>query len=379
MRGYTATGPAVIRRLLMVTPRYFPLMGGVETHVHEVSRRLAQRGVDVTVLTTDPSGTLPGVEKVAGVTVRRVRARPANRDYYFAPEMAPIIRDGGWDLMHVQSYHTLVAPLAMLMAQRARIPYVVTFHPGGHTSQLRNRLRGLQQLLLRPLLAGADRLVAVARFELEMFSRRLHLPREKFVHIPNGCDIKTPDTIPVARLKNSPKNCTIASIGRLERYKGHQHILAAMPYVLQKRPDAKLWIAGTGPYEPELRKLSTDLGIENKVEIRAIPPAERELMARQLAGASLVTLLSEYETHPIAALEALTLGCSLLVADTSGLRELAEQGLARAIPLASKPQAVAAAVLEQLENPIVPPALSLPTWDDCAGGLLSLYSEITQK
>ena len=102
-------------------------------------------------------------------------------------------------------------------------------------------------------------------------------------------------------------------------------------------------------------------------------------MARELSGASLVTLLSEYETHPIAALEALTLGCSLLVADTSGLRELADQGLARAIPLASKPQAVASAMLEQLANPIVPPPLSLPTWDDCVDGLMTLYKEIVPE
>ncbi len=167
-------------RLLMVTPRYFPLMGGVETHVYEVARRLAQRGADVTVLTTalaeGPTGELPSVENVEGVTVRRVRAWPANRDYYFAPEIGRIIREGDWDLVHLQSYHTLVAPITMAAAQRAHVPYVVTFHPGGHTSQLRNRLRGVQQLLLRPLLAGAERLIAVARFELEMFSRSLHLP-----------------------------------------------------------------------------------------------------------------------------------------------------------------------------------------------------------
>jgi glycosyltransferase involved in cell wall biosynthesis len=373
MTGYAAT-----KRVLMVTPRYFPLMGGVETHVYEVARRLAQRGVDVTVLTTDASGMLPSVEYVEDVMVRRVRAWPAKRDYYFAPEIARIIGQGGWDLVHVQSYHTLLAPLAMAAARRAHVPYVVTFHPGGHTSQLRNRLRGVQQRLLRPLLAGAERLIAVARFELEMFSERLHLPREKFVHIPNGCDIKVPETqAPAAPGQRG--NCTIASIGRLERYKGHQHVVAALPYVLQERPDAHLWIAGAGPYEPQLRKLSSELGVENKVEIRAIPPAERGQMARELAGASLVTLLSEYETHPIAALEALTLGCSLLVADTSGLRELADQGWARAIPLDSKPQTVAAAVLEQLENPIVPPALTLPTWDDCADGLLALYGEIVRR
>ena len=36
----------------MVTPRYFPYMGGVETHVHEVGGRLCRLGVDVTLLTT---------------------------------------------------------------------------------------------------------------------------------------------------------------------------------------------------------------------------------------------------------------------------------------------------------------------------------------
>ena len=370
-------------RLLMVTPRYFPLMGGVETHVYEVARRLARRGVDVTVLTTalagGPTGNLPSVEEVEGVTVRRVRAWPANRDYYFAPEIGRIVREGEWDLVHLQSYHTLVAPITMAAAQQAHVPYVVTFHPGGHTSQLRNRLRGVQQLLLRPLLAGAERLIAVAHFELEMFSRRLHLPRAQFVHIPNGCDIKAPDMDPDMAREAVHKNGTIASVGRLERYKGHHHVLAALPYVLQERPDAHLWIAGTGPYEPELRKLAAELDVADSVEIRAVPPTAREQMARELSGASLVTLLSEYETHPIAALEALTLGCSLLVADTSGLRELADQGLARAIPLHSKPQAVAAAMLEQLANPIVPPPISLPTWDDCVDGLMTLYKEIVPE
>ena len=206
--GSAGGGGGAMMRLLMVTPRYFPLMGGVETHVHEVARRLARRGVDVTVLTTNPAGELPSVEDVEGVTVRRVRAWPANRDYYFAPEIGRIVQEGEWDLVHLQSYHTLVAPITMAAARRAHVPYVVTFHPGGHTSQLRNRLRGVQQLLLRPLLAGAERLIAVARFELEMFSRRLHLPHEKFVHIPNGCDIKAPDhgaRLPCTRTARSPR------------------------------------------------------------------------------------------------------------------------------------------------------------------------------
>jgi hypothetical protein len=42
-------------------------------------------------------------------------------------------------------------------------------------------------------------------------------------------------------------------------------------------------------------------------------------MAELLATVSLVVLMSEFETHPLVALEAAAAGCRLLVADGSGL------------------------------------------------------------
>ena len=140
-------------RVLMVTPRYLPFTGGVELHVHEVARRLARRGASVTILTTDPSGALPSKESVEGVEVRRVRAHPANRDYHFAPGIRAEVSRREWDVVHVQSYHTFVAPLTMHAARRAGHPYVVTFHAGGHSSAFRHRLRPLQLAALRPFLA----------------------------------------------------------------------------------------------------------------------------------------------------------------------------------------------------------------------------------
>jgi glycosyltransferase involved in cell wall biosynthesis len=329
--------------------------------------------VDVTVLSTDPSGQLPTDEQSEGVKIWRVRAWPARRDYYFAPGIYQVVTRGSWDIVHVQSYHTLVAPLAMLGALRASIPYVVTFHGGGHSSRLRNALRGVQRALLRPLLARAERLVATARFETAFFGKRLRLPRERFVYIPNGSDISN-----VVR-SGPADSALIASVGRLERYKGHHRIIAALPYILAQRPDVRLWIAGTGPYEPALRRMAEKLGVADRVEIRAIPVAERETMAVELSKAALVTLLSEYETHPMAALEAVALGCSVLVADTSGLSELAEQGFAQAVPLTSTPEQIAAAALGQLRQPTIPPRLDLPTWDKCARDLLALYLNITQR
>ena len=121
-------------RVLVTTPRYLPLIGGVETHAHEVAKRLVQQGVRVTVATTDLSGKINAISHLDGVEVRRVRGWPAGRDYYFAPGLYSVMRERTWDLVHCQGYHTLVTPMAMLSALRLRIPYVVTFHSGGSSS-----------------------------------------------------------------------------------------------------------------------------------------------------------------------------------------------------------------------------------------------------
>lgn len=363
-------------RILMVTPRYLPYMGGVENHVYQVARRLVRAGSDITVLTTDPSRQLPLCEEMAGIKIRRIAAYPAQRDYYFAPELSSIIQRGQWDLIHVQSYHTLVAPLAMWAAWRAGVPYVVTFHGGGHSSALRNRMRGAQQTLLRPLLARAQKLIAVANFEIEHYGKRLHLAPARFTVIPNGCEF---DHNPLVTVPTKAAATQIVSVGRLEKYKGHQRIVAAMPYLLPHYPDAHLRIVGEGPYKAALQQQVAALGLGERVEIGGIALAERAKLAATVAGATVVTLLSDYETHPIAALEALSLQRPVLVANTSGLQELADRGLARAVAPESTPQQIAAAVIEQIRTPLIPADVTLPTWDECASDLLRLYRSCMEK
>ena len=356
-------------RVVMVSARYLPYMGGVENHIYQVSRRLAQRGVDVTVLTTDPRGQWPVEEETEGFNIKRVKAWPENRDYFFAPAIMDVLARGRWDIVHVQSYHTFVAPLAMSAAQRAHIPYIVTFHGGGHSSRLRNAARGLQWQMLRPLLARAAKLVATARFEIGLYGKALRLPPDRFVFSPNGGDIAANPQL--AQTPSDPS--LLISVGRLEKYKGHQRVIEAMPHILKQRPDVHLRVLGSGPYEQELKELAQRLGLADRVEIRGVPLAERNAMAETLSRAALVVLMSEYETHPMAALEAIALRRSVLVADTSGLSELAENGWARAVPLHSSAEQLASAIFNQLQHPIAPPAITLPTWDDCTNDLIKLY------
>jgi glycosyltransferase involved in cell wall biosynthesis len=359
-------------RVLVATPQVLPSVGGVELHVAETARRTASAGHDVTVLTTDRTGSLPESEETDGVRILRVRAWPPERDWFVAPRVFSVVRRGAWDVVHVQSYHTAVAPLAMLGAIRARIPFVVTFHGGGHSSAIRRRLRSPQLAALRPLLARAAALVAVADFEVDLYGGILGVPPERFVVIPNGADLPA---VP-ARVEARGQAPVIASVGRLERYKGHQHVIAALPHVRRERADARVWIAGSGPYEQTLRETAHRLGVADSVEIRAVPPEDRRRMADELGQAAVVVLASERETHPVAAIEAAALGRPLVVADAPGLRELARSGLARSVAEWRDPAALASAILEEIERPSTPARVLLPTWDDCAAELCALYERV---
>jgi glycosyltransferase involved in cell wall biosynthesis len=100
-------------------------------------------------------------------------------------------------------------------------------------------------------------------------------------------------------------------------------------------------------------------------------------MADELSRVDVVVLASERETHPIAVLEGLSLGCRAVVADSPGLRELGEQGLARVVSRPERPEELARAVLDEAD---APPrrsgTLRLSTWDECASRLDALYASI---
>lgn len=355
-------------RLLVVTPRFVPDMGGVERHVLETTRRLAAAGVDVTVLTVDPTRRRPRQDEVDGIALRRVPAWPQRRDWYAAPGVYDVIVRGRWDVMHLQSWHTLVAPLAMLAARRARLPYIVTPHGRGYASPFRTPFRPLQRRSLGPLLRRAEHVVALVRYERQLLLDELGLRPERVSVLPNGSDLEQP-----ARTRPSNGACTIVSVGRLERFKGHHRMIEALPLVLEREPGADLAIIGEGPYEGELRRLAAAHGVGDRVHIQKFGMGQRGELATRIADARLLVLLSDYEMHPIAVLEAAALGTPALVTDVGGMREIARDGVATAVAPDIRAPELAAAVSDHLAHPRVPPQVALISWDQATEELLRLY------
>jgi len=367
-------------RILNVVQRFFPEIGGTETVVGEVASRLADRGeFDVTVLATDRSGRLPKREPMHGYQVIRRRSWPREKDYYFSPGVVGAIARGHWDLVHVQGVHTLVPPVAMLAARASRTPYVLTFHSGGHSSAVRSGVRSTQWKVLTPLLAGADQLIAVSRFERSHFSKATGIDASRFVVIGNG------GALPQTPAAVVPQVGRIVSSGRLEHYKGHHRAIEALPLVREQIPGADLLILGSGDYEPQLRALARDLHVEDAVQIRHLPPTDRAAMAHELGTASVMAALSTYEAHPVGIMEAVTLGLPVVGLDVAGTGDLVEDHLVTGIPVDATTEAIAAALTAALRatarkgTPHQPLDIPLPTWETTTDGVEAVYRDVLAR
>jgi glycosyltransferase involved in cell wall biosynthesis len=357
-------------RVLIVAARFLPDLGGTETAIHEITRRIAIRDdFDLTVLTTDRSGSRPTREVFDGFTVLRCRSYPRRKDYYFAPGVYRHILNSNYDIVHCQGIHTAVPILAMTAARRKRIPYVVTLHTGGHSSSFRRRLRNIQWRSLGPLLRGAAMIVAVSRFEQLIFQKACSLDAARFRIIPNGGELPA-SLIPAEAIPGR-----IVSCGRLERYKGHQRIIEALPIVQRSAPDATLHILGSGPYERQLRARIDALGLEKSVTIEYIKPDDRERMGESLGQAAVVAALSDYESHPLAVMEALTLGIPVVGLDTAGISDLVKDELVRGVPKGASPTTVAHILVAAMQDGRANFSGRLPTWDAAEVDLARVYLE----
>ena len=349
-------------KILQVSARYHPYVGGTEIHTGQVAAGLRARGHDVTVLTTDLGGDLPANDTIDGVPVRRVRAWPKGFDLYVAPGLAEVIGSERWDLVHVQGYHTAVAPLALRAAQRRGIPTALTFHSGGHSASWRNLLRPLHTRAMAHRLRRCALLVGVSEFENELFTQRLGLEPGHIVTIPNGVSTRgssptaghegdDPTPAPAPTGDDSPGGGPhLLSIGRLQRYKGHQRIIRAMPRLLRVDPRTRLTIIGTGPYQPRLERLVRRLDIGHAVVFDSVGPDDRHRLDEIMATASAAVFLSEYESFGMAAHEALLAGLPVVVLDATALGRLAAEGLARAVPPRATDHEVASIVLRTLNT-----------------------------
>ena len=302
-------------KIAQVCPRFLPHVGGVETHVYEVSKRLAKE-FDVEVLTTDPTGKLAKIEEIEGFTVRRFKSLAPSDSYYLSPGLHRYLKrkSGEYDIVHAHSYHAFPALHAAMTKKENELIFNPHYHGKGH-SLVRNLLHKPYKPLGSKIFDKADAVICVSEYEKNLVLKNFNVDK-RIVHlIPNGVNLD--EFKDIEKFKESKEsNKVILYVGRLEKYKGLDYVIEALARL---GSEFILEIVGKGPYKQNIVKLANKLGVLNR--IRFYQDLSRRELIEKYAKADVFVLLSKHEAYGIAVAEALAAKTPCIVANEAALRE----------------------------------------------------------
>ncbi|MDQ3856335.1 MAG: glycosyltransferase family 4 protein [Chloroflexota bacterium] len=336
-----ACGPS---RVALLTPRFWPAIGGVERVAEGLARGLASRGLEVEVLTTDHTGHLPAIEARDGLRVRRFPAVLARRYHGLSPALGwwVLRRARRYSVLHAFSYHTPVALEAGCASALRGVPLVVTpvYHGVSHSrSPLRRALHGPYRLLAGRLLRHANAVICLTEAERQLvwrhFGRGVHAEV-----IPPG--IGTGRAGEVARPWQPTGRKVVLTVGRLEAYKQVDRLIDAVRYL---PADFELVVVGDGRERSSLEAAASRPDLAGRV--RVLGSVSDEELASWYATARVFAALSMHESFGLTVAEALAAGLPVVASDIPAHREVAASappGRVELLPGDSPPREIASAL-----------------------------------
>jgi glycosyltransferase involved in cell wall biosynthesis len=348
-----------------VCPRYYPYIGGVETHVKEISERLSKRGVHIEVLTTDPKGDQSKSEEINGVTIRRFKSWAPSESYYFSEELRDYLKRNSkkYDIIHAHSYHAFPSLYASWSIGKARFIFTPHYHGEGHTP-LRNLLHEPYRPIGGAIFRKADKVISVSEYEKKLILKDFKVDESIIEVIPNGINKEE-----FKGLSRREKNYrAILCVTRLEEYKGVQHLIRVLP---ELEEDIKLEIVGRGSYQRRLFSIVNELGIENRVEI--VSGLDRSELLQRYVDADLFALLSRNEAYGITVAEALAAGTPCIVTKASALTDWVDDKNCFGVNLPIQLQELRLVIGKVIGNRVS--GVNLLDWDDVSERLIKLYKK----
>jgi len=325
-------------RVLMLSWEYPPRkVGGLATHVYELSKALAEK-VEIHIVTCNFPGALE-LERVGGAVVHRINVYSAPSPDFLTWAMlmnasllragCKLISEGRFDMIHCHDW--LVAQAGVTLKHATGTPLVATIHStesgrrnGIHTDYQRviNEIEGW-------LTYEASRIVCCSWSMVNEVAGLFNVPRDKIWMIPNGVDpgIYRPREIeqPLRAKYADPSEKIVLYVGRLVPEKGVNVLIGAIPRILSAHQNTKFIIVGEGYSREMLSSLSKSLGVNRKVFFTGYVSDDEVKGLLGLADVQVVP--SIYEPFGIVCLEAMASGAPVVASDTGGLSEIVEDGV----------------------------------------------------
>ena len=345
-------------RILICTTMYPPDLNGQSVFCRNLAEGMASRGHQVLVLV--PACRVGQAEPFSGVEVISLPAFQLGLVHAdmrlstgHAGRMRRIFDQFRPELVHVQD----PAPFcqaALREAQRRGIPALAAHHPGPEISApyfvnwprpLKTVIEHIAWRFVMAHLNRADVVTTPSQNSVRMLAEKgLRRPvtpiscgiRLDAFHPQTGIDREQ------ARQKYglSQNSVLLLYVGRLDGEKRVDLLVRALAYLPDE--DVQLVIAGGGAQENALRRLTRQLGLEDRVHF--LGKVERAALPELINSADLFAMPGDGESFSIATLEAMACARPILAANAAALPELVVDGENGCLFKPGDPRAAAQAI-----------------------------------
>ena len=355
-------------RVLHVLDHSLPLHSGYTFRTRAILKAQQAMGYDVRGLTgqrhTAPvAASEPEVvdglafHRTAGVATGVTGLREWREVAALADSIVALAREWRPDVLHAHS-PALCGLAAVRAGRKLGLPVVYEIRAfwedaavGNGTGRAGNAKYWLTRLLENRVVAGADAVVTICNGLLEDLVKR-GVPRRKLSIMPNGVDLdlfgaplERDDAL--AGQLGLGEGPVIGFLGSFYPYEGLDDLIAAMPAILARVPDARLLLVGGGPAANALQAQA--MASPAAHAIRFVGRVPHHEVDRYYALADVVCYprkkmrLTDLVT-PLKPLEAMAQGKLVAASDVGGHRELIEDGVTGTLFAPDDPARLADAV-----------------------------------
>lgn len=261
-------------RILQVISYFTPRKGGDVNVCCNISKQLAMRGHEVTVITTDLEFDNEYAESIRKLGVKVIPfSCVANISMFL---MSPSIKNWlkaniyQYNVIHMHNFRSYQNNEVLHYAKKYNVPYVLQAH-GSLPYFAKQNLKKLYDFVWgNKILHNASRVIALHKTEADQY-KKMGVVENKIEIIPNGIDLSEYERLPERgqfrkryNIKDDEK--IVLYLGRIHRTKGIDLLIAAYSELVKDMQDTKLAIVGPDDgYLSELKKQTTQLGIVDKV------------------------------------------------------------------------------------------------------------------
>ena len=358
-------------RVTMVIQRFRPYFSGQGIQLEALSRALARRGVEVTIVTAVRGADAPADESCGGYRVRRLRSDLVGgaATHFWSPTFALRTAAELWnerrriDVVHVHGVNdALYTAWAFGRVRRVPVLFELTLSGADDPRAVRdspNRFTALRYAIYRRM----DGYVAISP-QLADAARAGGVPAERLWTIPQGVDLEryrpADDRAALRRAIGIDAAAPlVVFVGSLIERKGVDVLLAAWSRIHARQPAARLALVGRDRFD--------DDGAADSFLARAmaaLPSAAgaavdrygvRDDPERFLQAGDVFVFPSRREGFGSAIVEAMACGLPCVVAALPGISDFifpeASEASGGVVVPQQDPSALAAAALAILENP----------------------------